>query len=332
MSNEHYNDHSDAADEPFDTQKLQTIVKKAQRKSLLRTAITSTVVFFAAAILLFIGYIIIRNTLNEQGYHALASREHLKKISGPNTYIISAQFQPRLFKGEMEYMLVKKMEDRIIPWGTVNMEYSIFGTMSKRFGSHEDVQIYESNGTSRVFNKQTGERELLFYHPSLPYTSMINDLTVLPAIPNDKYIEIGLSFDKSYALEEVERLLPDEVHVTWYWVNTMDAEELAGFHDDQQPLRAETSYGFDRYRDGLTANDPAQKQTEEDFIRFVKTAIEQKDYYISEYQRIYNAIEKNKKDGLIIGAVVTGTRESLLTLKNQPFIRAAVLGATVDQF
>ncbi|MHA2961183.1 anti sigma factor C-terminal domain-containing protein [Priestia megaterium] len=42
-------------------------------------------------------------------------------------------------------------------------------------------------------------------------------------------------------------------------------------------------------------------------------------------------LKNRQKNGLIIGVVVTGTKEELLSLRNEPYVKAASLGAVVDK-
>lgn len=71
----------------------------------------------------------------------------------------------------------------------------------------------------------------------------------------------------------------------------------------------------------------------EQFMQDVLSVASSKNIYYSEpAQKAYQAVKENQKTGLIIGIVVTGTRDQLKLLQGLPFIRAATLGATVDKY
>ncbi|MEU5008679.1 anti sigma factor C-terminal domain-containing protein, partial [Streptomyces albidoflavus] len=46
----------------------------------------------------------------------------------------------------------------------------------------------------------------------------------------------------------------------------------------------------------------------------------------------YDLLKLQQKDGLIIGVVVTGTKEALLKLENQSYVKATSIGAVVDKY
>ena len=79
-----------------------------------------------------------------------------------------------------------------------------------------------------------------FYHPSIKYEGYINDLKNLDEIGNNKVMEISLSFDKTYRLEEIRNMISSDVTLNWYWVDTFT-------ENDKELSRKSAFYEYDVY-------------------------------------------------------------------------------------
>jgi len=173
----------------------------------------------------------------------------------------------------------------------------------------------------------------------------LNDLDYLDDIADDKYIEMALSFDREYTIEDAEKMLPESITVTWYWIDDLSGNEKeflkiprAEQLEMEQPIyipyvRSEyTAYGIKlHYNDGVMINDPA-----ESFINIITERMTEFRKG-NEFERIHSNIAGNngeltKDDIKIWGAVVTGDPESLKVLAGLPFIRASSLGVVTDKY
>ncbi|MGG1664256.1 anti sigma factor C-terminal domain-containing protein [Brevibacillus sp. NRS-1366] len=313
---------------PFDTQSVAKVMNKARTTSIIRNIIISTIVSIIVLIGGNIGNSLIANL---RGWDAFKPIEWNAKITGPNVYLARPTFQYGFLGGTLNYKTFKVIENRVIPWDDPRFEFNVFkGQATRLVGGGSGIQVIEEDQLSRFYNESNGKREMLFYHPSLPFQQYVNDVALLDQVNDDKYIEMGLSFDKGYTLDQVNEMLPKTVHPTWYWANSFLSHDLEILKEVQEPLRAASIYGFHAYRDRLN---PLMKTTEEQFFQDVQRVASSKNIHYSEpAQKVYQAIAENQKKGLIIGVVVTGTKDQLKSLKGLPFIKAATLGATVDKF
>jgi len=313
---------------PFDIQSVNHVWKKARNKSMIRNIIISAIV---SIMVLIGGYIGNQLLANERGWDAFTPIEMNEKIMGPNVYLARPQFRYEFLGGTLSYKTYKVIENRVIPWGDHHYSFHVFnGQATPLIGGGRGVQVNEGNQLKRFYNESNGEREMLFFHPSVSFKQAIDDLSLLDQMNDDSYWEIGISFDKGYTLEQVNQMMPKNVHTTWYWADSFLGSDLEILKELQEPLRADSLYGFQAYRDRLN---PVLKTTEEQFMQDVLSIASSKNIYYSEpAQKAYQAVKENQKTGLIIGVVVTGTRDQLKSLQGLPFIRAATLGATVDKY
>ncbi len=195
--------------------------------------------------------------------------------------------------------------------------------------------LFNSGGKSSKDSKEVskynkaGKKVMEFYHPSVKYKSYINDLENLDEIGNNKVMEISLSFDKAYSLEEIKNMLPDDVILNWYWVDT--------FAENSEEFSSKLVFDeYDVY--GMKALDREGNiidRPEKDFINAINEGKDNN--YANQYKELFDNLsngkgEINKEDLKIIGVVVSGDSKTLKALKDKNYIKAATLGAVADKY
>ncbi|WP_121610785.1 anti sigma factor C-terminal domain-containing protein [Mesobacillus foraminis] len=304
--------NEDQLESVFDDKLLGKTLKKAKRVTLIRTIIISATV----CILIAFGLIKVNTMwINEIGNKTTAQLIQKDAImKSPNTVIRTETIDTGLLKGTIKREVFKIVEDKIIPWETQNAHFGLKGFESMSFSSYRT--IIDDNTHIQI---PTGERSMMFFVPQYKYKSYTNDLLKLTEYPNDKYIELGISFDKNYTLDEVKKMLPKSVHPMWYWVNGYSKE----YDDWAEPVSGKWMYGIyePSSRVGKAMNS-SEIKSESDFLNRLKKV----------YKNDYEELKKQQKDGLIIGVVVTGTKDALLELDDKPYVKASSLGAVVDKY
>lgn len=254
------------------------------------------------------------------------------KIRYPNRYIGEFYRYNGLFKGELEYTTYKNLDGRILYAGT---EKTVFGLFNSRGGiswSGMVAQQLEDDSTNvELKDRQSsvyGLRYMTFYYPYIEYRSGINDMEMLNQISNYKIVEIGISFDKRYSLNDAETLIPKDL-VTFYWVDDKNSNEKGNLKEQKWACGENDIHGIKLLNKwGETVEEPG-----EDFIRAL-TQLKSADNF---YKDIYIKIAGNdgnldESDIYIQGAVLVGNPDSIAQLKDEPFIKYATLGSVVDKY
>ncbi|WP_442598573.1 anti sigma factor C-terminal domain-containing protein [Neobacillus sp. D3-1R] len=322
------------SDFAFKDEDVKKLVKKAKRKTILRNTVISIIV---TPVLLFAGVAANSALVNQKHWDVYSDLELHERISGPNVFLGNNSFNYSFLNGTFTSKKYKMIEGRVIPWEDETVEFNVFGSGHPIASGRGSVQINEhasSPQIDRFYDYQSGERVLLFYHPSLKYEHYFKDFDILEKVKDDQFIEMAISLDKGYTFDAINTMLPKDVDATWYRVNSYSKERLELEKKDTIaiPEQAQEVYGFDAYFDPAFKD---TKRTEDDFIEDVKRLKDSKNnnYYTSYAKdHLYDVVKENQKDGMIIGVVVTGTKEQLMELKGLPFVTAAVMGATVDQY
>jgi hypothetical protein len=332
-----------------DDKKLQETFafKQGEIKRLLREArfktIIRTVAISALGFVLLSGVILSANAmlLNEIANSRHIDENLLNVVAAPNTYISHHLANDGFLVGQMEYITYRIVGNRPVYDGTQKIKYSIVPVVQNLYGTGKSQPIQIENqsdgsGLGFCFYSKVGNRELLFYHPELNYPTYRNDLNLLDDIGADKYLELALSFDRSYTLEEVQGMIPGEVKIAWYWVDTFSRENL----DKMQAIagsgprifRSSQVYGMEAITGtGEIIDEPWRR-----FITALEIGRTKKNFYRSIFQNIFAVLSNGKeeitKDDIrVIGAVVTGDTAAIRLLP-EDCVKAATLGIVIDKY
>jgi hypothetical protein len=298
----------------FDDKSLGKTLKKAKRVTLLRTILISAFVCLVIVFGIYKVNIWWVSKIGGETATKLIKQDAVMKA--PNTIVNTETIDYGFLKGTIKREVFKVVEDKIIPWETQEAHFGLRGFKSMSFSSYSTI-IDEVNH----IHIPNGEKEMLFYVPQYRYKTYANDLAKIKDYPNDKYIELGISFNKGYSLNEVKRMLPKSVHQMWYWVN--DYSNKAD--ERNEPESGNWLYGiYDPTSKVAKEMSSPKVKSESDFLKRLKKYDKSQSYY--------ELIQSRQKDGFIIGVVVTGTKDTLLELTDQPYIKASSIGAVVDKY
>lgn len=315
--------------EPFQSNDIEGIVNKAKRKSVIRNIVISTItLIFVGTLFIVINGQIVGNAHSK----AVEANRLLYKISQPNIQIGGGKFDYGILSGNYTYHKYKIIEDRIIPWGQETQTFNAIGHNNKAsaIAVYDEARTGETEEEYRYYNTTNGQRSMLFYHPWFEYTAIQTDLNLIENAPDDAVMEAAISFDQSYSVSEIQEFFNLKNKITWYWVNDYKQnanKQLQGLHS--VGTTAAYVYGFNVTT--LKGEGDVVLQDEEDFLSTLRELKSTGNYDFIVDQLLESA-KQNMKEGLIVGVVVTGTKEELLKLKEEKHIRAISLGAVVREY
>jgi len=329
-------------DNLFNTEQMKKTMKKAQRCATWKTIIITLCVIIVT---LFAGKLANDAITSFLQFHAQNSFNTLHQVKGANEFIGTTKNYPGILGGETHYKTFKYIEGKIVPTGDDTYGYGLFrdeilyeGSISPlpfgKSGREGDLDVQRYN--------ELGQREMLFFYPFLNYKKTRNDLALLPQISDDKIMEIALSFDKGYTVQEALAKLPKNVTTSWLWVkdiNESDDNIVKIINSDgtvekgDYLLRSEQNvYGFSL----LNMNGDLEENPAELFVHELTSGTRQKSSLQDEYKRLEKEIGGadglSVKDLVIYGAVVTGNTKTLSSLQNLDYIKASSIGVITDKY
>ncbi|KQY90197.1 hypothetical protein ASD24_25185 [Paenibacillus sp. Root52] len=328
-----------------DSMNISQMIKKAKWKSTIRTVLISLLVSVIALFGLMLG----NQYLTTKSFNrAMNSEQIMNQISGPNEVQTGQVNYSGILNGTLQTYTAKVIDGVPIPWSDKKYNYQVFpflnfstlsGDVSQLISLPDENMKKEGYEYTRSYNGLNGQREMLFYIPQVNYNGKIlNDLPLLQEMGSDKRVEMAISFDKDYSLNEVKKLTPPGLTQTWYWVDTYDNK---AFYDPYIDGNGNQSYASPDIGDwvkgfGIFHTDPIEV-SEKKFLDALERGVQLNGQYDYEFNRIYNYLKKDKdkpdeSDIRILGVVVTGTAQELQSLNGQPYVRGVTLGAVVDKY
>ncbi|AZK47911.1 sigma factor regulator N-terminal domain-containing protein [Paenibacillus lentus] len=207
---------------------MTKMIKKAKRKSTIRSVVISLMVTVFVLFGAMIGNV---QLVNWSSSRAMNDEWMMEEISGPNLAGTGYTDEQGLLSGILEFHKVKVIEGVPIPWPSKKVDYQVipFFAFAALGGSSTEPGITlpdaemkkEGYEYTRAYNSANGQRKMLFYIPQVDYNGKIlNDLSLLQDMDQNKLVEMAISFDRDYTLSELKQMIPGGLTQTWYWVDT----------------------------------------------------------------------------------------------------------------
>ncbi|MGL5677556.1 MAG: anti sigma factor C-terminal domain-containing protein [Cellulosilyticaceae bacterium] len=293
--------------------KEDTLLKKAKAKSRLRMIFTSTavavgVVGLGIALKMQVTpYILNKEVKEVHMYH---------QIYGANVQLGQWEKFVGLTERWARTVQYKIVDGVVVPIGEVRIP--------KGRKWHENT-IANNQGDLYGVN---GHRIMRFYHPELGYGTYSNDLSKLKEVAPDKVVELGISFNKGYTVQEVDAMMPEGINLQWSWIDTYDEVSLQEAYKDREmtPWKEDEVVGI-HY---LEPNGKEVEKPVDNFMMDLETAIRSSKKDSELYESMQTRIEQ---EGLrVLGVVVTGSPEVLQQLEGKPFVKATTFGTIVERY
>ncbi|MBC1308281.1 anti sigma factor C-terminal domain-containing protein [Listeria booriae] len=235
-------------------------------------------------------------------------------VNSPNVKLGNqVKISADLFGGKFMYKQMKDVDGYIIPWSDVYASYTNSGD-----NWYQGNAMSETNGTTE-FAENTNQKMMYFYKPDGSYPSVANELEGLTGNTN-KVMEVAISFDRPYDLQEVVDFLPTNLNVAWFWLEAENTNELLdmaqvyGFEGLQKPISGvnDKEVYAANYSNFLAGLDKLQNKTSKMADMYAKYS------------------ELNWNEVQVKGIIVTGQEKNFKTIANHKIIRASEIGATAD--
>ena len=302
---------------------FSSLVKKARRKSMTKNILISIIVFIGLSFTLYLlGSIVMQKKIDKDSLQDGAWQQ----IIGANVEGAGTHYHYKPFTASATTHFWKHVGDVPVPWGSEEKVFTVFGTTqlivterTSAMGKVDDERI------PFYFN---GKRVIEFFHPAIDYKRLVDERPLLDEIDEHKLVEFAFSFDKPYTIQDVQKHFSD--HLAWYWVDTFSPNELSNVDSESMTIMGDSAIGF-QHNDSTV--DPSL-----DFITWIEWLMENGGNEQKEAEKLYSNITGkdsatfSPSDLKIIGVVVTGTPTELKIYNNVSFIKAAILGATVDKY
>lgn len=332
-------------DDIFDMKKMEKTIKKAKRRASWKTILITVAVL---VIVIIVGTIANRTITYRLESPIQLSARGFHEISAPNEFIGKLERYQGILGGENRYTTYKIIEGKVVYTGEERYGFGFFRDENlNRIGIESPILIgrsFSEEDLQKQRYNELGQREMVFFYPFLQYKNYRQDLNLLDEIEEEKVMEVALSFDQGYSFEEVQAMIPDEVTLSWLWVDDFNEEkdsfqfedidennEVIGY--DNLVRSEQTVYGLSLLdENGDIKEDPVLR-----FIGSIEAGQKFKARWQGEFRRLFTTLsgedeELTEEDLQYFGAVVTGNAETLSQVKDLPFIKASSIGVITDKY
>ncbi|CAH2714599.1 hypothetical protein BACCIP111895_01771 [Neobacillus rhizosphaerae] len=258
-------------------------------------------------------------------------------VHGANIQASGGGYNYDLFSVTSETRYRKTIGDRTILWDIKREKIPLFGRKETLESGNGMVEVNSLNKSAQRYvryNDLNNERKIDFYYPGLSYDFLPNELKIATGLDENVLIEVALSFNKPMTITEVSKQLGHD-NVNWLWVDTTSVAQMKRMEKELDSDSNKTKGGGGAF--GFDVN-PEYSYSEKNGQFFMDTMdqLSQTDSHKRSIKEALKGINENTQstDGKIRlnGAVVTGTSAELRRFQNLDFIRASVLGATIDKY
>lgn len=305
----------------FDEEKIKKAIKKGKRKSLLMIILVSVSVFVVLNIVSFSVY-------SHFSQQAFKQWDAYIRLSTPNGYISDTTDTRGFLGGESQYKVSKDMKIKSL----------VIEQKQYKFGVSPSTSISRGMGGStgatgedwQFTYKENGWRDLMFFHPNVPYKEYKQDEELINQIEGDKIYEVALSFDKPYKQSELP--LFELPAMSWFWVDTYSNNQLKKMQQEAKENDWSSTFISENDALGFSTNFPIFSSVKLDqeykgFLTLLETSVSE------EHNKVYEMMKDTSIDNAeILGIVIYGTKDEIASMIDKPFIKASSLGGIIDNY
>lgn len=310
---------------------LQMAVKKSKRIQTIKYILIAILTTSVLLVILFIGshYMLTKRIDNQ---------DHLyNSIHGANIMLSDTSYRYNLFSVEAETTYMKNVGEQSIVWDKQTKKIPLFGRSEilERGSGMVEVNSLDDELKRYVrYNNFNNERKIDFYYPALSYDYLPHELDIATTLDENKLIEVALSFKEPMTLTEAAEKLGYD-HVNWLWVDTTTEAQMKKMEQTLDGDSVKTKGGGGAFGFAVRSEIPYSEEYGPLFIQTLEQLYESGSHR-STVKEALKGIKENTQttNGNIRlnGAVVSGTPTELKRFQKLDFIRASVLGATIDKY
>jgi len=311
-------------------------LKKAYKRSKTLNTIRTIIIVILVVIPLYVVFIKVNVRVTYKiGTEYYAEMEKVLQITKPNTYISKANDMIGFFGASGQYTVSKVIGRKSIELYDQNSSYGLFAAKElNRFLMYSNQGSGQKSGEWPINFDESGNLTMMAFHPDIKYKEYKNDIALLDKVSSDSLLEVTLSFDKKYKINEISGILP-KVKISELLIDGYTDAEMGTYKKEASEYDGKATYipefnfiGFKGSRSfDYEANEVSNNY--EEFLNNLQYGFKNI-YYKNKFRGIYSTLKSrdqlhsNKLD--IIGVVVYGSPAELQKLKSNPHIKASSVG------
>ncbi|EGQ22726.1 hypothetical protein HMPREF9372_2766 [Sporosarcina newyorkensis 2681] len=296
----------------------KNLIAKAKQKSTIRMVFISGLVsLLVLTLIILVKLQVTPWLLNKE----LIAQETYYEVHGANSFIGPWEESIQIIGSKATAPQYKLLDGRPVYLGEIS-------------NNSDKIEVHLTPNEYETYS-YLGGKVMNFIHPEVKLNHVPNELKNIDMFQDHQLIEMGLSFDKAYSLDEVKAMLPKDIALQWAWVDVYSVEEVNSLQTSEPPANIFTEnevFGFSLVdKTGIRLKDPVKE--------FMDSVVYGKNHmgpYKRDMATFYETLteqgEVDETNIKVIGSVVVGKKVALKQLQNESGVRASSIGAVVDSF
>ncbi|EHJ55957.1 hypothetical protein HMPREF9318_00727 [Streptococcus urinalis FB127-CNA-2] len=311
---------------------FEEIAKKSKRRSLVKTIIISSLVSIVIIGLLVkaMSYMTSENGNKVKSHYLLMS-----EIAYPNITSSNWTFQPlSIFTGQFKADRFKNIDGISVPYEKMEANYSL----TKSDLTDTNVWLKTGDNDKSEYTQSTNIKSPVFYNPNVNQKNpnnkkKTNDISLLSKM-SGKAVEVAVTFDKPYTVDQISKMVPNNLLINWYWIGSKSHYDLSGLTPDNQlgislqDSKKMSQYDLTLFRENLkSALDKNYLKSE---YGTDTTKMTSSSFNLSSDAKEFLKANQSLKTAKFSGVILTGKSENFSTLTGKSWIYASNIGTSVD--
>ena len=245
------------------------------------------------------------------------------------------------FSSQLKSERFKNIDGYMVKTSPLEIDYNWFGVGYS--GNQNSPLTVPISKTKKIgaFSRQNGEKIPIFFNPK----HELNQDEQAVGLPHEsktlssleKHVaEVAISFKKPMSYAEIQKTLPDNLLINWYWIG-MDSDKLAVTDTVGKVIGVNTDREGNLIDTRLTTSDSSgwTDNSYPSFVAAVKKAASQRSYKVNDIDIYQDALKQVKKyptldKAKFSGVIVSGRTENLAKLDDEPYIYATSVGVEAE--
>ena len=240
-----------------------------------------------------------------------------------------------VFSSNLHSDTYKDIDGYHVPWESYNFSFNV-----SNVGGLSLNTLSPSVNSNAYFTQTTNQKIASFFSTNANYKSK-DYYGILPTHDADKIsqlsnhvAEVAVTFDKAYSYNEIQKMIPENLLINWYWIGYNDSKSLdAAGQTNWFGLMSNSNYAENGNNSQLTGK--LDNTTYQDFKKSVAAIAKKNQITINDFSPSKDALKQVKKyptlkSAKFSGVILTGQTKNFVNFDKNSWVYASNVGLTVE--
>lgn len=240
-----------------------------------------------------------------------------------------------VFSSNLHSDTYKDIDGYHVPWESYNFSFNV-----SNVGGLNLNTLSPSVNSNAYFTQTTNQKIASFFSTKTNYKSKeyygifpTRDAGKISQLANH-VAEVAVTFDKPYSYKEIQKMIPEDLLINWYWIGYNNTKSLAAASQTNWfGLMSNSNHTGNGNNSQLTGK--LDNATYQDFKKSLTAIAKTNQITINDFSPSKDALKQVKKyptlkSAKFSGVILTGQTKNFANLDKNPWVYASNVGLTVE--